>query len=69
MVYIEYGLNLFRKKVLDLVPQGKTYGLEDLFPRLIQKEELLALEVKERFYEVGSTGGLEEFRKYIKGAK
>ena len=69
MVYIEYGINLFRKRVLDLVPQDEPYGLEALFPQLIQKEELLAFEVKERFYEVGSAGGLGEFRKYIKGAK
>ena len=69
MVYIEYGVNLFKKRVLDLVPQGEPYGLEALFPQLIQKEELLAFEAKERFYEVGSSGGLGEFREYIKGAK
>ena len=32
-------------------------------------EELLAFEVKERFYEIGSPQGLKEFEEYIKGAK
>lgn len=66
MVYIEYGANIFRKEVLEMVPEGEFYSLDDLFPRLIEKEELLAFEVKERFYEIGSPQGLREFEQFLK---
>ena len=63
-VYIEYGLNIFKKEVLRFVPEDQTYSLDDLFPRLIEKGELLAYEVTERFYEVGSLQGLREFEEF-----
>lgn len=68
MVYIDYGANLFRKRVLELVPEGQSYSLEDLFVQLIERKELLAYEVKERFYEIGSLQGLAEFREYTERA-
>lgn len=67
MVYIEYGANIFDKDVLGMIPQDKRYGLEDLFPRLIEKGELAAFEVKERFYEVGSHQGIKDFTEFIQG--
>ena len=66
-VYIEYGANIFRKEALEMVPKNQFYSLDDLFPRLIEMGELLAFEVKGRFYEVGSPQGLKEFEQYIKG--
>jgi len=65
MVYIDYGLNLFRKSVLQLIPDNTHYGLEQVFQSLIMRRELLAYEVKERFYEIGSPAGLAEFRKIM----
>ncbi len=69
MVYIEYGANIFSKEALNMIPEDQFYSLDDLFPRLIEMEELLAFEVKERFYEVGSPQGLKEFKECIKGVK
>ncbi len=69
MVYIEYGANIFRKEALKMIPEKQHYSLDDLFPRLIEKNELLAFEVKERFYEIGSPQGLKEFEEHIKGAE
>jgi NDP-sugar pyrophosphorylase family protein len=69
MVYIEYGANIFSKEVLSMIPKNQFYPLDDLFPRLIEMEQLLAFEVKERFYEIGSPQGLKEFKEYIMGAK
>ena len=66
MVYIEYGANIFRKKVLESVPENEVFCLDDLFPCLIEKGELLAFEVKERFYEIGSPQGLKEFEQYVR---
>ena len=67
MVYIEYGANIFKKEALKMIPDNQPYSLDDLFPRLVEKEELLAFEVKERFYEIGSLQGLKDFEEYIKG--
>ncbi len=69
MVYIEYGANIFSKEALKMIPESQFYSLDDLFPRLIEMGELLAFEVKERFYEIGSPQGLEDFEEYIKGVK
>jgi NDP-sugar pyrophosphorylase family protein len=38
-----------------------------LFNRLIDSHELLAYEVKERFYEIGSVNEFTEFTKYVEG--
>jgi N-acetyl-alpha-D-muramate 1-phosphate uridylyltransferase len=69
MEYIDYGASILRRKVLDFVPAGRPYSLEELFPELIEREELLAYEVKERFYQIGSPEGLEEFKKYVSGLR
>ena len=66
MAYIEYGANIFRKEVFKMIPENQFYSLDDLFPRLIAMEELLAFEVTERFYEIGSPQGLKDFKKYAK---
>jgi N-acetyl-alpha-D-muramate 1-phosphate uridylyltransferase len=63
--YIDYGANIFRKTVLELIPENGFYSMEDLFRQLVDSRELLAFEVKERFYEVGSPQGLKEFADYI----
>ena len=69
MVYIEYGANIFKKEALKMIPENQFYSLDDLFPRLIEMEELLAFGVRERFYEVGSPQGLREFEEYMKGTE
>ena len=65
-VYIEYGANIFRKAALELIPEGLPYSLDELFPELIKRKELLAYEVRERFYQIGSPEGLEEFKRYVR---
>ncbi len=65
MVYIEYGANIFRKEILKMIPQGH-YTLERLFSRLIETGDLLAYEVRNRFYEIGSPQGLKDFEEFAK---
>jgi NDP-sugar pyrophosphorylase family protein len=65
--YIDYGVNLFRKEVIELIPNGEPYSMETLFNQLIERNELFAYEVKKRFYEIGSVSGLTEFTEYVKG--
>ena len=65
--YIDYGVSLFRKEVLQLIPEAEPYSMGTLFNRLIERNELFAYEVKKRFYEIGSVNGLTEFTEYVKG--
>ena len=65
MIYIDYGVSILRKKVLDMIPRNEVYSLEELVPALINQNEMLAFETRERFFEIGSYRGLEEFKKYI----
>ena len=69
MLYIDYGANIFRKKILDMIPENQFYFLEDIFSRLIEMRRLHAFEVKERFYEIGSPEGLNDFKECIRGAR
>lgn len=61
MVYINYGLSVLRKEALAFVPPGRPFSQEDFYQILIDQGELLAFEVRQRFYEIGSPEGLEEF--------
>lgn len=63
--YIDAGLSVLRKEVLNLVPEDEPYDLQDLYKTLVWQEEMLAYEVKQRFYEIGSFEGLEEFKKLV----
>jgi N-acetyl-alpha-D-muramate 1-phosphate uridylyltransferase len=69
MVYIDYGAQMFRKPALDLIPADRYFPLEDLFPMLISLKQLLAYEARDRFYEIGSMQGIQDFREYIRGQK
>lgn len=65
MVYIDFGFSVLRKKALDLVPKGKVIDLGEFYHELIGRKELLAFETQQRFYEVGSQKGLEEFERLV----
>ena len=66
MIYIDYGTSILRKKALDLIPKNTFYTTGQFFSDLISKNELLAFEVKERFYHIGNPDALKEFRNFIK---
>jgi NDP-sugar pyrophosphorylase family protein len=66
MVYIDYGATIFKKEALQLIPEGRGYSLEDLFMHLIDMKQLLAFEVSDRFYEIGSPQGLRDFEEFTK---
>ncbi|MFH1788663.1 MAG: nucleotidyltransferase family protein [Candidatus Altiarchaeota archaeon] len=62
LTYIDAGVSILSESVLDLLPEGKSSLEREVFPKLIQDKELLAYETKQRFYEIGSPGGLSEFK-------
>jgi len=65
MTYIDYGVSLFRKKTLKDIPTDVFYSTNDLFTNLTKQKELLAFEVKKRFYHIGTPEALAEFKKYV----
>jgi NDP-sugar pyrophosphorylase family protein len=65
MRHIDYGLGAFQASAFELVPEGEPYDLYELYKRLLSRGDLAALEVAQRFYEVGSFHGLEELCRYL----
>ncbi len=65
MKHIDYGLALLRKKALETINQNVVFDLSDLYQQLVEKDELLGYEAKERFYEIGSFAGLRETSDYL----
>ncbi len=62
MRYIDYGLGVFRSKAF---AETKAADLADVYSELLQAGELAAVEVHERFYEMGSPEGLEEMSSFL----
>ena len=65
LMYIDAGLSIFKKRVLELIPSNQVFQLTEVFNELIRKRELLAFETKRRFYQIGSFEGLEEVHKLL----
>jgi NDP-sugar pyrophosphorylase family protein len=64
--YIDYGLSALERRLVDsdVPPVGKA-DLAELFSALSGRGALAGLEVFERFHEIGSPEGLEEFTRWI----
>lgn len=60
MEFIDYGLGVFRPDVFASLPPGQPADLVEVYQELVAQHSLLAFEVKQRFYEVGSFEGLRE---------
>jgi NDP-sugar pyrophosphorylase family protein len=65
MRHLDYGLGVFARRAFDGVPDGTATDLATLYRALLERGELAAWEVGQRFYEVGSFEGLEEIRRYL----
>lgn len=60
MEYIDYGLGLFRPQAFAHLTEGQPADLAEIYQKLVNDHKLLAYEVKQRFYEVGTFEGLRE---------
>lgn len=65
MEHTDYGLSLFRRDAFAEYPAEIPFDLYTVFQNLIERRQLAAYEVRERFYEIGSVKGLEETRQFI----
>jgi len=65
MKFIDYGLGGFTAKALERVPADKAVDLAELYGEILADGELVGMEMKQRFYEIGSPAGLEETARFI----
>lgn len=66
MTHIDYGLGILSASVFLGSPAGEPFDLADIYHDLSLRGLLAGSEVSERFYEVGSPGGLYEAIEYFK---
>jgi len=62
MNYIDYGLGVFRAEAF---ARTRAKDLADVYSELLGRRELAAVEVHERFYEIGSPAGLKEMTNFL----
>jgi NDP-sugar pyrophosphorylase family protein len=62
MRHIDYGLGVFRAEAF---ARTQATDLADVYADLLQAGELAAVEVRERFYEIGSPAGLQEMKNFL----
>ena len=65
MEWINYGVTVLKKEALAFIPEGEFCDEETFYGSLISLKELLAFEVEERFYEIGTPASLSEFEAFI----
>jgi len=66
-VYIDEGLTCLRKEVLQRVPAGQPFAIEQVFQDLAAERRLAAYETDQPFYEIGSPEGIAELEKVLQG--
>lgn len=64
MQHIDYGLTAFRAEVLSQ-RAAVAFDLAEVMRELIEKNEMSAFEVTERFYEIGSPAGIADLVAYL----
>jgi NDP-sugar pyrophosphorylase family protein len=60
MQHIDWGLGLLKRDALADWPQNEAFDLAAVYEELVQKGQMAAYEVSERFYEIGSPAGLKD---------
>jgi NDP-sugar pyrophosphorylase family protein len=61
LAWIDAGVSVLNRTVLEEVPEGEPAALDGVFARLAAAGELGAYEASDRFYEVGSPSGYAAF--------
>jgi NDP-sugar pyrophosphorylase family protein len=58
--YIDYGVSVFSRGVFAMISPEEAFDLANIQQNLAVNGDLAGLQVYERFYEIGSIGGLDE---------
>ena len=65
--YVEAGVIVFRRGMLDLMEEGCSVSMErGLYPALIQQRELAAYVTEQRFYDIGTPEQQRIFEGFLK---
>ncbi|MGD9124300.1 MAG: sugar phosphate nucleotidyltransferase [Desulfarculaceae bacterium] len=64
-VYIDNGLTVLKKEVLQHIPAGQAFAIEEVFRDLAREGRLGAIETPQPFYEIGSPAGLRELEELL----
>jgi NDP-sugar pyrophosphorylase family protein len=64
MRYIDYGLGVFDKSAFAGLPDEPS-DLAGVYRRLLERNDLAASEVEDRFYEIGSLEGIRDLELYL----
>lgn len=67
MRHIDYGLGVLARPALETIEAP--CDLAALYQDLLKRGDLASFEVQERFYEIGSFGGLQELAEYLRQQK
>ena len=66
MRYVDAGVSIFKKKVLNFIPSGKKVSLENgIFKKLININELSSIKTNQRFYDIGTPERLKQIGKVL----
>jgi len=65
MRHIDYGLGVFRAEAFANLPPHQACDLTEVYEDLLNRKQLAAFEVHERFYEIGSPAGLRETAAFL----
>lgn len=66
MEWTNFGVSAMKKGVLASVERGRVCDEVSFYGSLVERKQLRAFEVRERFYEIGSEKSLNEFAKFIR---
>jgi NDP-sugar pyrophosphorylase family protein len=67
MQHIDYGLGIFKAAAFDAWPGDAAFDLAELMTRLVDQGQMAGWQVQDRFYEIGSPGGLAELDERLRG--
>lgn len=67
MRHIDYGLGAFSKRAFESLTPGGVSDLAEVYQKLLQADQLAGLEVRERFYEIGSREGIAGLERFLQG--
>jgi NDP-sugar pyrophosphorylase family protein len=65
MHHIDYGLGVLSRAAVETLTPGAKADLAVLYADLLARQQLAGYAVAERFYEIGSPGGLAETRAFL----
>ncbi len=63
--HIDYGLGIFRPAAFGHLRDGEPADLAQVYQKLLAEHQVLAYEVTQRFYEIGSRDGLDELDRLL----